>query len=459
MRISHRRRQERYRPLESALAGALALTIFIAGGEKESASAENWPQFRGPTMNSAVENDPNLPDKWGVAENIDWVTDIPGLGWSSPIVWEDRVFLTTVHAEGDFERPKRGLYMPGGRSAPPPFNHKWYVYCLDLESGKVLWRRLVKESVPEVARHPKNTYASETPTTDGERVYALFGDVGLFCLDFDGNVLWKQEIRAQRTRADYGAGASPVLHDGKVIIVYDNEEDSFIAAFDSESGEQLWRTEREEVTTWATPFIWKNELRTEIITSGQLRIRSYDLNGKLLWDMAGRMSHMTIPTPISSHGMLYVNSGCTMERHRPIYAIRPGASGDITLAEGETANEFIAWYQPVASARHPSPLAVGDYIYSLHDEGFLTCHDARTGEEIYGKQRVGPRATFTSSPWSYNGKIFCLSEDGDTYVIEAGPKFKVIGKNSLDEICLASPAIARGRLLIRTGSKLYSLKK
>lgn len=199
-------------------------------------------------------------------------------------------------------------------------------------------------------------------------------------------------------------------------------------------------------------------MRTEIVTSGEDRIRSYSLDGTLLWDMAGRMSHMTIPTPIASHGMLYVNSGCSMEEHRPIYAIRPGASGDISLLEGELSNEFIAWYLPVASPRHPSPLIVGDYLYSLYDEGYLVCNDARTGEEIYDKEKIQRRAFFTSSPWSYNGKIFCLSEQGDTFVINAGPEYKLLARNSLDEMCMASPAIANGRLLIRTKSKLYSIR-
>ena len=167
---------------------------------------------------------------------------------------------------------------------------------------------------------------------------------------------------------------------------------------------------------------------------------------------------MTIPTPVASHGMLYVNSGCSMEKHRPMYAIRPGANGDISLGEGETSNEFIAWYLPVESPRHPSPLVVGDYLYSLYDEGDLACYDARTGEEVYDRQPLQRRAFFTSSPWSYNGKVFCLSEQGDTFVIDAGKEFEIVGRNSLDEMCMASPAIAKGRLLIRTKSKLYSIR-
>lgn len=448
----------------SRLAGAMAiaaaaLAIFAFALRPEFASADDWPQFRGPTMDGIIKDNPNLPEKWGTTENVEWKTEIPGLGWSSPVTWGNKVFLTTVVADGKFEQPKTGLYLPLGREKPPQISHSWFVYCLDLESGKVLWRKLVHEGVPNIPRHPKNTYASETPTTDGEQVYALFGDLGLFCFDMNGNELWKVEIAPQKTRANYGSGASPIIYDGKVIVVYDNEEASWIAAFDPKTGKEIWKTPRKEITTWATPYIWKNELRTEVVTSGQLRIRSYDLDGKLLWDMEGRMSHMTIPTPFSSHGLLYVNSGCSMESHRPIYAIRPGASGDITLGKDETSNKYVAWYKPVGSARHPSSIVCGDYFYSLFDEGFLTCHDARNGKEVYGKQRLEPGATFTSSPWAYNGKIFCLSEEGDTYVVEQGAKFGVAGKNTLDEMCMASPAVVGSRLIIRTASKVYSIKK
>ena len=244
-----------------------------------------------------------------------------------------------------------------------------------------------------------------------------------------------------------------------MIIVYDNEEESWIAALDKRTGAEIWRTERDEVSSWASPYVWEHEGRTEIVTSAVNRIRSYDLDGNLLWEMDGRMSWAAIATPFSSHGLVYVNSGYFRDEHRPAYAIRPGASGDITLAEGESSNEYVAWYQPRAGNYNTSPLIYGDIYYSLLDRGFFEAYDARTGEPVYGRQRIRVAASFTSSPWAYNGKIFALSEQGDTYVIRAGREFEVMGVNSLGELALASPAIAGDRLLIRTQSKLYSIRK
>ncbi len=434
------------------LAAAFALA-------RPAAANDNWPHFRGPTLNAAVADNPNLPEQWSSTENVEWVTDIPGLGWSSPVVWGNRVFLTTVTAVGDFELPKPGLYAPNGRPDPVPLEHDWRVYCLDLETGAVLWQHSVRHGQPDFPRHMKNTYASETPTTDGEHVYVRFGDLGLYAFDMEGNEVWRLMIPDRRTRSAWGSASSPLVYDDKLIILYDNEEESWLAALDKRTGEELWRTARDEVSTWATPYVWENELRTEIVTSGVNRIRSYDLEGQLLWSMDGRMSWAAIATPFSSHGLVYVNSGYFRDEHRPAYAIRPGASGDITLAEGERSNEFVAWYQPRAGNYNTSPLIYGDIYYSLLDRGFFEAYDAVSGDPVYGRQRIRVGASFTSSPWAYNGKIFALSEQGDTYVIRAGREYEVIGVNSLDEMAMASPAIAGDRLLIRTSSKLYSIRK
>jgi outer membrane protein assembly factor BamB len=250
-----------------------------------------------------------------------------------------------------------------------------------------------------------------------------------------------------------------VLHRDRLYIVNDNDERSFLAAFDRKSGEELWRTIREEGSNWTTPFVWENGTRTEIVTAGTKRVRSYDLNGKLLWEFSG-MSSIDIPTPLAAHGLLFITSGYPGDPLRPAYAIRPGASGDISLKKDETSNAFIVWSNPALGPYNPSPLVYGDYYYTLFDRGFFTCHDAKTGKEIYGRQRITTEATgFTASPWAYNGKIFATSEDGDTYVIQAGPEFKVLGKNSLDEMTLATPAVARGSVIIRTASKLYRIAK
>jgi len=422
-------------------------------------SQDNWPRFRGANADGVAQDDSRLPETWNKTENIAWVADVPGWGWACPVVWGDKVFLSTVVSEEENTKPKKGLYLGQGVRTPGKGVHHWLVYCFDLKTGSELWKHEAHTGPPQVPRHPKSTYAAETPTTDGERLYVLFGDVGLYCYDLDGKQLWKHEIEPKRTMQDYGAAASPVVHDGQVIVLYDNQEDSYIASFDAVTGKQLWRSERSEQTTWATPFIWQNDLRTEIIVCGKNKNRSYDFSGKVLWEFDGRMSVLVIPSPFAAHGMLYISSGYFQDRNRPVFAIKPGASGDISLKGDATSNEFIKWYQPQAGPYNPSPIVYGDYYYTLYDRGFLTCHDARTGEEVYGKQRIAPGASFTASPWAYNGKLFLLGEDGDTYVVEAGPKFKLLQTNSLDELCLSTPAISQGNVLIRTSSKLYCISK
>ena len=421
-------------------------------------ASANWPQFRGPGSLGVAEN-PGLPDRWSTNENGAWKVEIAGRGWSSPIVWGDRVFVTTVVSEGEMEQPKKGLYFGGERKEIPKETHHWRILCLDLASGRELWRQEARAGAPPNRLHVKNTYASETPVTDGERMYAWFSNVGLFCYDMAGKQLWSTNWPPVKTRNGWGSAASPALHGNRLFIVNDNDENSFVVALDAKTGRQLWRVERDEKSNWATPYIWQNEKRTELITCGTKKVRSYDLDGKLLWEFGG-MSSIVIPTPFSKFGLLYIGSGYVGDKVRPLFAIKPGAAGDISLKPGETNNEFIAWYQPTAAPYNPSPLVYGDCFYVLFDFGFLSCHDARTGKEIYDKQRIRSEATsFTASPWAANGKIFALSEDGDTFVFQAGPEYKLLGKNSLEEMCMATPAIVGDRLLIRTLSKLYCIRK
>jgi outer membrane protein assembly factor BamB len=433
-----------------ALLLALVLTSSIAADDR-------WPQFRGPGSLGVAE-DPVLPDKWSTTENVAWKTDIPGTGWSSPAVWDDHIFLTSVVSSVPGEAPKKGLYF-GGERKPATDVHRWMVYCVDFKTGKIRWEQEVKKGPPENPRHLKNSYASETPVTDGERVYAYFGNIGLFCFDMKGKLLWSKKWGPYATRYGWGTAASPVLYKDRLYLVNDNDTESFMVALNKKTGEQIWRVEREQGTNWATPYVWENGTRTEIITPGTKKVRSYDLDGKPLWEFSG-MSSIAIPTPFSKHGLVYIASGYVGDQLRPVYAIKPGATGDISLKAGETANNFIAWYQPQAGPYNPSPIVYGDYYYTLYDRGFFTCHDAKTGKMVYDKVRIDPGVNaFTSSPWAYNGKLFCLSEDGDTFVIQAGSEYKLVGKNSLDEMCMATPAIVRGSLIIRTATKLYRITK
>jgi outer membrane protein assembly factor BamB len=441
----------------------LVLLLGLSAIAPRIAQADDWPCFRGPTGMGVAADDPRLPDQWDKKQNVRWMTEVPGYGWSCPIISGDNVFLTTVVSDKEYEKPKKGLYAGTGRPQPPEGVHHWLVYCFDLNSGKVRWKHEAHHGQPQIPRHQKSTYASETPVTDGRRVYALFGDVGLYCYDFAGKQIWAQPIEAKKSLFNYGAAASPVLCGDLVVMVYDNMEERYIAAFDAASGKQRWRTARPPQTllgtrsTWATPLLWKNEQRTEIVTSDFRCIRSYDVSGRELWTLEGPTSNLIIPTPIAAHGLLYVTSGYVGDRDRPVYAIRPGGKGESSVGREPEKHAQIAWSQPQAGPYNTSPIVYGDHYYTLLDRGFLTCHDARSGKEVYGKTSFPAGATFTSSPWAYNGKIFCLSEDGDTFVVKAGPEFKLLGTNRLDELCLASPAVANGKLLLRTASRLYCI--
>jgi hypothetical protein len=442
------------------LAKSIVVFLLCVTLSASTLAQNNWTQFRGAGSTGVASDDPNLPDHWSQNENVVWKTDIPGVGWSSPIVWGDSIFVTSVVPTVEGEKPKKGLYFGGERGAPKD-EHHWVVYAVDFKTGKIRWQREVFKGIPEAAqsKHLKNSYASETPVTDGERIYAYFGNIGLFVFDMQGKPLWSKKFGTFKTRYGWGTAASPVVYKDRLYIVNDNDEKSFLVALNKKTGDEIWRIERKEGTNWATPYIWENGQRVEIVTAGTDRVRSYDLNGKLLWEFAG-MSSIAIPTPFSKFGLLYIASGYVGDQHRPVYAIRPGASGDISLKQGERSNQYISWYQPQAGPYNPSPIIYGDIYYTLYDRGFFTAHDAKTGKEIYSKQRIDPATTaFTSSPWAYNGKIFALSEDGDTFVIQAGAEYKLLGKNSLDEMCMATPAIARGSLILRTASKLYRIAK
>lgn len=433
---------------------AAVVAVLVA----EATCAEDWAQFRGPDARGVSDSD-TLPQRWNEQENILWKTPIAGRGWSSPIVVDGRVFVTTVTREsGQPDKAKPGLYFGGNREKPDEVVHQWNLVCLDLLTGKERWRRTLHQGKPRTARHIKNSYASETPVSDGRRVYALFGDVGLYCFTLEGEPVWEKELPPCKTRFDWGTAASPVINEDRLYFVSDSEDASYLAALDTETGQQIWRVDREEKSNWATPFIWKNEERTEIVTPGTGRIRSYDLSGNQLYELGG-CSSITIATPYSAHGLLYVTSGYVNDEKRPIFAIRPGARGDISLNASATSNEFIVWCQRKAAPYNPSTIVYGEQLYVLYDRGLMASFDARTGEMIYEKQRLRGGRAFTASPWAYRGKIFCLNEFGKTVVIRAGREFEQLYGNDLEseELCMATPAIAGERLILRTGDAVYCI--
>ena len=447
--------------MNRAVTVVVGIALFLTGLARVHATDE-WPRFRG-LQAGVADDDPKLPETWSSTKNIAWKIDIPGLAWSSPVVQGEHIILTSAISSGEEAAPEKGLYDPGdqhGKTRSTSIN-RWMVYDIDFQTGKIRWSKELARTIPPIGRHIKNSFASETAVIDGDLIFVYFGAVGVVAaLDLNGKLVWTQTVPAHETYFEMGTASSPVVYKDRVYIVHDNLTSSFMAAFNKKTGAEIWKIKRDEnktAATWSTPYIWENGLRTELVTTASGKVRSYDLDGKLLWELSG-MTILTAPSPFAKHGLLYFGSGYPGDSPRPVYAIHPGASGDISLKPGETSNEHVAWYQPALGTYQTSALVYGDYYYTLLDRGFLLCHDARTGKQVYGRQRISPEAGgFTASPWAYNGKIFLLSEDGDTFVIQAGPQYKLLGKNSLDEMALASPAVVRGSVILRTQSKLYRI--
>ena len=443
-----------------------------------------WPQFRGPDSNP-VGKSARLVDRWSKTENVEWSLEIPGRGWSSPIVTGGKVYLTTVTTDGKSKEPQTGTEYSNEYAAelekqglsmqeiikrlterdiemPNEVNVHYLLYCLDLKSGKVQWSKEFYKGQPPSGRHRKNSFVSETPVTDGKYIYVYVTNLGLYAFDLKGNTVWNTPIEPLPIYLDLGAGSSPALAGNLVVVLNDNQKQQYIAAFDKKTGKQIWRTDRDiggstqpvQRSGWSTPFIWKHPERTEIIAVGPEVVISYDLNGKELWRLSG-VSGTPVPTPFAYEGLLYVNGG----RGRSLFAIDPKAKGNISLKDGQTSNEYIVWSQPRGGTYLPSAIAYQGSIYTLTETGILNRFDAKTGKQTY-KTRIDPAATaFTTSPWAYNGKLFCLSEEGQTFVVTTGEQFELSHVNDLDDFVQASPALVDDRLLIRTEHRLYSIRR
>ena len=462
---------------------SVALGFLVPPGA--AAQDAHWPRFRGPDANP-VGAHPDLPTEWSTTRNVEWAADIPGVGWSSPIVWGNRVFLTAATGPEDMKGPSLGTDFSNNYIAelraqglpPEEVNRRLYardrelpeevviglgIYCLDLETGALLWEREIYRGHPLGGRHRKNSYASETPVTDGERIYAYFTHHGLFAFDLEGNPAWEAPLPALPTVRDFGTGASPALHGDHLYVLNDNEESGFLAAFDKRTGEERWRTDREiterRKTGWSTPLVWENETRSEIVTVGPGVVISYDLAGNPLWRM-GRTAGSPIQSPFAWGGRLFVSAGASGGQYRPLAAIRPGGAGDITPPEGSRSSEHVVWYDRIAGGTYlPTPVIYDEALYLLYSRGIFARYDVDTGERVYRSRIAEGAAAFTASPWAYGGYVFALGEEGDTFVIEAGEEYRLVGVNDLGDWALASPAIVGDRLLIRTRSRLYSIRQ
>jgi outer membrane protein assembly factor BamB len=359
-----------------------------------------------------------------------------------------------------------GMY---GDPKPPNAVYRWEIHCLDRNTGKTLWSHVALERKPTVAALMGNTYASETPISDGERVYAYFGMHGLYCYDLAGKQLWSKdskELGTYKMFGGWGTGSSPALDGDRLFILCDNEDKSFLAAFDKKSGKELWRKERDERSNWSTPFVWRNKVRTEIIATGGKSVVSYDpSNGKVLWEIKeasvggpNQPPSSTNATPVGSEELLYVGRGNPFGRS-PLWAVKAGASGDISLKAGEMSNAGIAWSNPKAGPAMASPLLYKDRLYVLPQWGnILACYDAKTGKEIT-KLRLDGAKGFTSSPWVQNGKVCCLDETGQGFVLQTDPELKVVTKNAIKDMFWSTPAVAADALYLRGADELYCVKQ
>jgi outer membrane protein assembly factor BamB len=437
---------------------ALSIAVFYAGA---AATKSNWPSFRGPQA-SGVADGQNLPDRWdGVrSENIRWKTGIPGLAHSSPVIWGDRLYVTTaISSQGDATF-KHGLYGEGDASKDLSV-HRWKVYSLDKRSGKIVWERTAYEGVPREKRHMKSTYANSTPATDGSHIVALFGSQGLYCYDTAGKLLWQRDLGILDLGAydapqyEWGTASSPIIYKNRVIVQCDTQKEDFLLAVDIQSGATVWKAERDDLPSWGTPTIYPGAKRVELVTNASNFIRGYDPeSGKELWRLGGS-SKITAPTPVFFDDLIVVASGRRPEA--PIFVIRAGASGDITLGKEQTSSDRIAWSRQQRGPYMPTPLIYGGYLYVLANQGIFDCYELRTGKEIYRQRLNHQGGGFSASPVAADGRVYLSSEDGDMFVVKAGKDFELLATNPMGERLMATPALSGGRMFVRAEHTIYAI--
>jgi outer membrane protein assembly factor BamB len=429
----------------------LALLVLSTIGTSLSAqsTSTNWPSFRGAQASGVAEGF-TTPEKWS---GFKWQTAVPGLGHSSPVIWGDRLFVTTaVSAKGD-DQLKIGLY---GNIDPVQGDaqHSWQVVCLNKNDGRILWTQTAHEGVPKIKRHPKSSHANSTPATDGQHLVCFFGAEGLFCYDVEGRLLWRKDLGRLDSgyfavpEAQWGFASSPVIYNDRVLVQCDVQTNSFIAALDLKDGREIWRTPRKDVPTWSTPTVDVRSGRAQVIANGYRHTGGYDLQtGRELWKLDGA-GDIPVPTPIVAHDLIFITSA--HGRLSPVYAIRPDATGDITLASGTSTNASIAWSISRGGNYMQTPIVVGEYLYGCKDNGVVTCFNARTGEQHFSERLGGGKSGFSASPVAADGKIYFTSEEGMIYVLKAGPKFEILATNELGETCMAAPAISAGEIFFRS---------
>ncbi len=432
--------------------------IFSAGAQVDY--MQQWPSFRGPFAKGFIDGAIAVQN-WNLetGENILWQTQIPGLGHSSPAIWEDKMFITTAISGSGENYLKVGLYGDGD-AVEDNSENEFRIYCLDKNSGKILWDKLCHKGVPVVKRHTKASQADPTPATDGKHVLAFFGSNGLYCYDLDGSLLWDKQFEKMNAgpynapELEWGFSSSPMIYDGKVILQCDFLGDGFLAVYDIETGDEVWKVARDDESTWSSPTIFENGGKTQIVVNGWKHMGAYDFEtGAEIWRLSGG-GDIPTPTPVISDNMIYINNA--HGRYSPIYAIKPDAKGDISLEKGETSNDYIVWSIERGGSYMQTPLIYGDYLYNLQTNGMLSVFNKKTGEMLY-KEGLGPKGGFSASGIAVGDAVYFCSEQGDVIVLKTGPEFKILAENAMNDIMMASPAISEDVLYFRAQKSVIAV--
>jgi len=421
-----------------------------------------WPSYRG-YYSSGVLDSTSLPDIWDVEEdiNIKWKIDVPGLALSSPVIWDDKLFITSAISESDNKILRAGAYV-NSNPVEDESVHNWKVYCIDKDTGEIIWERTAFTGVPSVKRHPKSTHANCTPATDGEHIVAFFASEGLYCYSLDGELLWKKDFgrlhagafAEGREAIEWEFASSPLIHKGIVLIQCDVRGDSFLAAFDIKTGEEKWKKSRDEHPGWCTPNIYTYKNKEYVVVNGYKHRGAYDfLTGEEIWRMSGG-GDIPVPTPQIGDGLIYFNSA--HGRFSPIYAIKTNAIGDITLNDDETSNEYVKWSVERGGSYMHSLLLYDNLLYNVGWNGFIECFNPVTGEKMY-KEKLGARETFIASPVASDGNIYIISDHGIVYTLKAGPEFEIVEENNLGDICMTVPALTDNVIYFRTQHSLIAV--
>jgi outer membrane protein assembly factor BamB len=449
------------------LLGLMGLVLLVIAFGHSGLAQTNWPQFRGANA-AGLAVGCETPAAWNVesGENIVWKQAIPGLGHSCPVIWANRLFVTTAVNQRRAAPLKVGLYGDPG-SAEDTDVQQWKLFCLDKKTGEILWEKTAHEGVPKQKRHTKASHANCTAATDGTNVVVFFGSEGLYCYDMSGQLRWQKDFGQLRTSPmvyndapeprgidlEWGFASSPVIHDHRVFIQCDVLTNGFLAALDVSDGREIWRTSRDDTATWSTPSVCLDGPRPQLIVNGWKHMGGYDLRtGQEIWRMSGG-GDCPVPTPLVWDGLVFLTSA--HGPRRPLYAVRASAIGDISLRDQAETNRWVAWSAIRGGSYMQSPLVYSDgshsnLLYSCHVDGILSCYDARTGKQFY-KERLGSGGDgFTASPVASAGKIYFTSETGSVFVLRPGPDFTVTATNQMGEVCMATPAISEGRIFFRT---------